>query len=73
MAHFDFTIPSLDRETYKRLREMKETNGISQHGLVTLAINLLYQTLNGEAGSQGRDLLSCIQATTGITRLDKPI
>lgn len=59
-----FTIPSLDRPTYGKLREMVTDQHINQWGIITLAINLLYDVLKGKTPDIAR-----IQAETGVKRL----
>lgn len=64
MAFQGFAIPNLDRITYGQLKEMVSEQHINQHGLITLAIRLLYDVLKGKTPDIAR-----IQAETGVKRL----
>jgi len=67
-----FQLPNLDRLTYSRLKEMVDRQEINQHGLVTIAINLLYDVINSTGDSPARDELivkiRTIQEQTNIKR-----
>lgn len=65
MKAYVFTLPSLQRETYDKLRRMVQEQQINQHGLITIAIHLLDDVLSGKTPDIQR-----IQAETGIKRLD---
>ena len=74
-AAYEFCIPTLDRRTYSKLKEMSKNCGIGQHGLVTIGLNLLYRILR-ESDRLSPELLpvlleqiKSIQDETGVKKL----
>ena len=62
-------MPPLDRNTYFRLNELRDKQNISKHGLITIAINLLYEGLEGNVpAATFEDWVRSIQERTGIKR-----